>query len=256
MRTLKYIPSRSKHYLACPYFLKLSNMVKIPIDEPHIVGIRRTQLFKDHVIERLAQRRGIEPVRTQKLIDVILNRRLILIAKKLDIVFFSTSDIGMEIEMFKPDVIETTVGDNIEVNVKSIKNIDVPGPHHYLQSFVYKLALEKALKGTTMKPFNVSASLLYWNFEHYPIWRGENEPNIEDFSTYLSGVSSEAFFSEERIDNEQPRCSDSLREIALLEPQDDETKCEICVGKFCCDVFNKIEFKDKYKWFSKFQPCE
>ena len=256
MKILKYIPSRSKHYMACPYFLKLSNMIKIPIDEPHIVGIRRTQLFKDKVIERLAKKRGIEPVRTQRPIDIILSRGLILIAKKLDIIFFSASDIAMEIEMFKPDVIETTVGENIEVNVKSIKNIDVPSSHHYLQAFVYKLALEKALKGTTMKPFKVSASLLYWSFEHYPVWRGENEPDMEDFSKYLSGVSSEAFFSEEKIIDEQLPCADCLQKIATLEPQDDENKCKICVGKFCCDVFNQVEFKDKYKWFSKFQFCE
>lgn len=216
MKTLKYIPSRSSRYLACPYFLKLSNMVKIPIDEPHIVGIRRTQLFKDHVIERLAQGRGIEPVRTQKLIDVILTRGLILIAKKLDTIFYSTSDIGLEIEMFKPDIIETTIGESIEVNVKSIKNIDAPDSHHYLQSFVYKLALEKALEGTTTKPFKVTASLLYWNFDHYPIWRSENEPDIEDFRAHLSGLSAKAFFSEEKIDDEQGRCADILHKVASL----------------------------------------
>ena len=89
-----------------------------------------------------------------------------------------------------------------------------------------------------------------------PFGEGESEPDIEEFSTYLSGVSSEAFFSEEKMDDEQPLCDDCLSKIASLEPQDDEAKCEICVGKFCCDVFNQIEFKDKYKWFSKFQPCE
>ena len=119
MKTLKYIPSRTRHYVACPYFLKLSNLVKIPIDEPHIVGIRRNQLFKDHVIERLAQRRGVQPIRTQKLIDVILNRGLILIAKKIDTIFFSTPDVGLEIEMSKPDIIETTIGETIEVKIQT-----------------------------------------------------------------------------------------------------------------------------------------
>lgn len=256
MKTLKYIPSRSKHYLACPYFLKLSNMVKIPIAEPHVVGIRRTQLFKDHVIEHMARKRGIEPFRTQKPIDIILNRGLILMAKKLDAVFFTTSDVGMVIEMFKPDVIETTDnGKDIEVTVKSIKNIDIPSSHHYVQSFVYKLALEKALEGTTMKPFKVSASLIYWNFDHYPIRRDENDTDIEDFRDHLSSLSSQDFFSEENIDDEQSHCTNSLLEIASLEPQDNEAKCENCIGKFCCDVFNQIEFKDKYKWFSKCECC-
>ncbi|MDA8082185.1 MAG: hypothetical protein M0024_00840 [Nitrospiraceae bacterium] len=256
MKTIKYIPSQTRHYLACPYFLKLSNSVKIPIDEPHIIGIRRTQLFKDHVIARLGQNLGKEPFRTQKLLDLILNRGLMLIAKKIETVFFSTSDIGLEIEMFKPDIIETTMRENIGVNIKSIKNIEQPEEHHYLQSIVYKLALEKALEGATLKPFKVTASLLHWNTEHYPVSRNDNDTDIEGFSSHLSNVSSQAFFSEEKIDEEQGNYTDMLRDIASLEPQDDEEKCEHCHGKFCCDVHNQIPFRDKYKWFSRFQPYE
>lgn len=53
---LKFVPSRSIHYLHCPYFLKLSNIVNIPIDEPHIVAIQKAQQFKKLVVNRLALR--------------------------------------------------------------------------------------------------------------------------------------------------------------------------------------------------------
>ena len=221
--TLKYVPSRSIHYLKCPYFLKLSNIVDIPIDEPHIVGIQKTQLFKNEVIERLARRKGLTLIKAQRPLDIILNRGLILISTKLDTVFYQTEHVSMLIHMFKPDVVETSqTGEIIKVNVKSIKNTYDLKEHHYLQSFVYKLALEKALVGATIKKYKVVPSIIYWKADSsHQLEAGKD---IEGFSTMLANISEHDLFSETDISDEQTFCINSLQKIGTLNPQQDKTK--------------------------------
>ncbi len=246
---LKYTPSKTKQYVHCAYFLKLSNTVKIPIEEPHIVGIRRTQLFKDEVIGRLSIRKGFEPVRAQKPLYLILNPGFYLIQKKIDAAIYETDDVSLIINMFKPDLIETKIdGDNIYLNVKSIRNTDELNLAHYLQAYIYKLALEKTLMGSTIKTISIAPSIISWNYKDYPL-RDNADLDIEEFSSHLSG---DDFFSEINMSEDQQLYADKIKEIALLEPQEDKTKCDSCEGQFCCDVYHDIEFFDRFAWFDKF----
>jgi hypothetical protein len=228
--------------------------VDIPIDEPHVVGIQKTQLFKNEVIGRLARRKGLTLIKAQRPLDIILNRGLILISTKLNTVFYETEHVSMLIYIFKPDVVETSqTGEIIKVNVMSIKNTYNLKEYHYLQFFVYKLALEKALVGTTMKKYKVVPSIIYWKADSsHQLEAGEYE-DIEGFSSMLSSISEHDLFSETDISDEQTFCINSLQRIGTLNPQQDKTKCESCVGKLCCDVFNEIDFIDKHKWFDKFR---
>lgn len=232
---LKFVPSRSSHYLHCPYFLKLSNLFNILIDEPHIVAIQKAQQFKKLVVNRLAFRKKVSLTVAQKPLD-FLKPGLMSGSMNLNVDFFSIDQVSMVIGIFKPDVIETAhSGDIIEINIKSIKNTTRTERHHYLQAFVYKLALEKALEEMTIRPYKVSSSVVYWSADHYP------DDENEDPGVFIARFSSDAFFTEFVLtDDEQAFCVSSLHQIASLEPQKEKSKCERCIGNLHCDVYSKM----------------
>lgn len=233
---LKFVPSRSSHYLYCSYFLRLSNFVNISINEPPIVAIQRAQQFKKLVINRLAVNKGVNPTGAKKPLD-FLKPGLMSGSMNLNVNFFSTESISLAIGMFKPDVIETVNNGQVtEISIKSIKNKNKPEEHHYLQTFVYKLALEKALKEMTIRPLKVRSSVIYWNENYYP----DNEN--ENLTEFMARFSSDAFFTElDLTDNEHAFCVSSLHRIASLEPKKERSECEGCIGQLYCDAYSNMD---------------
>lgn len=183
----------------------------------------------------MAFRKGIDLTGAKKPLD-FLKPGLMSGSMNLNVNFFSIDGVSMTVGMFKPDVIETVhAGEVTEINIKSIKNTNMPKRHHYLQTFVYKLALEKALKAMTIRPFKVRSSVIYWSENYYP--NNENENPAE----FIARFSSDAFFTEfDFTDNEQAFCVSSLHRIASLEPKKEKSECEGCIGNLYCDIYNKM----------------
>lgn len=224
--------------------MKLSNTVKIRIEEPHIVALQRWQFFKNAIVQKLSLNHGACPKKVQRPIDIILSEGLLEFTKKLDLDFFSTDKAIFTINMFKPALIEVRKSQGFTlINIMTIKNTAEPKDYHYLQAFVYKLILEEALKGTTIKPYKVGMSLIY---------RNSNILLADDIDNFNLHMNAMDFFIEEKTD--QNLCGlTNLTEIASLKAQQDKSKCETCVGMQYCDIYHNIDYKDKFAWFRKFE---
>jgi hypothetical protein len=229
---LKFVPSRARYYVKCPYFLCLSNNRGIHIPYPQIAS-RKGNYFERNVILRISDKTGYEINRADRVTDLLKADGLYTLNRKVDTEFYAEKNIGLKVGMLKPDLIlseKTSRG--VLITVLEIKNSRFLRPYHYLQAYVYKLTLERFLSQRTKAPVHVGASMIHLKEGFCP----EDEFEL-DFRSFQERIAAMGFDSL-AIDNfMNPRSGIALRralqKIASLRPNTME--CNTCPGTDKCE---------------------
>ncbi len=229
---LKFIPSRARYYIKCPYFLYLSNTRNIHIPYSRIAS-RKGNLFEEVVDRRVSEEAGCGIKKALRVIDLLQAEGLYTLNRKVDTEFYSWNNIGLRVKMLKPDLILSERSESgIGITVLEIKNCDCMMSYHYLQAYVYKLTLEKFLTQETGEPVRVGARMIHLKKGCFP--RYESGDDFETFAERISGMKSDYLVIRDFVDGESELVLQrTLREIASL--QANTTECDTCPGAEKCD---------------------
>lgn len=232
---LKFVPSRSRYYIKCPYFLYLSNIKDIYIPYPRIAS-RKGNLFEGVVLDRFSGKTGYDITKANRVTDLIGADGLYTLNKRVNTEFFAKGNVAFRVGVLKPDLLlsERTNG-GIRITVLEIKNSDRLLPYHFLQAYVYKLTLEKLLFQTTSVSLQIGATMVHLK-EGFCSEDG-CEADFGIFRERIAGMTIESLVVKDFSDPESEIALQSaLCSIASLQP--DITECATCPGvRKCEEVF-------------------
>ncbi len=228
---LKFVPSQARYYIRCPYFLYLSNVKDIYIPYPRLAS-RKGNFFEGVVHERVSEKSGYRINKARHLTDLIKTEGLYTLNKKVDTEFYTAENVGLRVLMLKPDLILSENTENgFIITILEIKNCDFLMPYHYLQAYVYKLALEKFLRQETDVPVRVAASMICREEGFFR--EGEHEDDFSVFMERISGVTIDSLVVRDFVDTEsESMLQGELRRIATLEAN--IVECKTCPGAEKC----------------------
>ncbi len=229
---LKFVPSRARYYIRCPYFLYLSNHKEIHVPYPQIAG-RKGNYFERIVLKRISEETGYEISKAAQVTDLLKADGFYTLNKRIDTEFFAEKNIGFRVGMLKPDLIlSEKAKSSIQITILEIKNCDLLKPYHYLQAYIYKLALARFLSQRTRIPVSIGASMIHREKGFYP--EDEFESDFEIFRKRIAMMNSNSLVVKNFMDVESEiELNRALRKIASLQPNTGE--CDACPGAYACE---------------------
>ena len=188
-KIFRIVPSKSIHYLRCPHFLFVSNLVNVYIEHPPIIGIQRAMKFKKTVIARISDSLHKKPVFINNPVDMLDKDGLFLMRSNIEFPIYSVSDLDIIIPILQPDFLHSEKIDNrLNVSVCTIKNVMQPRFDQLFQAYLYKLAIYNKLLDVTYKPPIVHATVIHWKDESLLKKYEETEYTEEDISFLRAGL--------------------------------------------------------------------
>ena len=101
---LKFVPSRARYYIRCPYFLYLSNNKEIYIPYSQIAR-QKGNFFEKIVLNRISEKTGYEISKAKQVTDLLKRGGLYTLNKQVDTEFYVTENVVFKVGMLKPDLI-------------------------------------------------------------------------------------------------------------------------------------------------------
>ncbi len=227
---LKFVPSRARYYISCPYFLFLSNHKEIRIPYPQMAS-RKGKFFEKNVLRTISEETGHKINRVMQVVDLLRADGLYTLNKRVDTEFYAAGTTGFKVVMLRPDLILSKMTEGgVHVTILEIKNADCLRPYHYLQAYVYKLTLERFLSQRTSVLFHIGVSMIHPEKGLYP--EDGSDFGIFEERTATMNIDSLAF------DNLMSPKSEialqrALQRIASLRPNTAE--CGRCPGADKCE---------------------
>ena len=227
---LKFVPSRARYYIRCPYFLYLSNMKDIYIPYPQIAS-RKGNFFEGVVLDKVSGQAGHEISRANQVTDILNADGLYTLSKRVDTEFYAGENIGFKVGILKPDLIlSERAGSGFQITVLEIKNCDRLMPYHYLQAYVYKLTLERFLSQRTGMPVHVEAGMIHLREDFFS--KDESEADFGTFREKIAAMNMNSLVIKNFV-NLESEMQKTLGEIASL--QANITECGTCPGAEKCE---------------------
>lgn len=228
---LKFVPSRARYYLKCPYFLYLSNIRDIYMPYSQLAS-RKGSLFEKRALGRISEQRGHDIAKAVDVIDLLNGNGLYILNKKVDTEFYSTDDVGLRVSMLKPDLILSEKTESgVKISVLEIKNADCVMPYHYLQAYVYKLTLEKLLKQRTGVQVCIGMSIIHRKGGFAP--DSSREIDLGIVRGRIDVVTLDSLVVRDfEIQGSDFLLQQTLQRIATLRPN--VTECSTCPGAGRC----------------------
>lgn len=239
---LKFVPSRARYYMRCPYFLYLSNNKEIRIPYPQIAS-RKGYFFEGIVLKRISEETGYEISKAAQVTDLLSADGLYILNKRVDTEFYAEKNVGFKVGMLRPDLIlSEKAKSSVQITIMEIKNSDCLRPYHYLQAYIYKLALERFLSQRARVPVHVAARMIHPEKGFYP--EDGSGSDFEIFRERTSALTSTSLVVRNFINLESEiSLNETLRKIASLQPNTAE--CDTCPGADECDhgKWDGLEYK-------------
>lgn len=228
----KFVPSRARYYIKCPYFLHLSNNKEIYIPYSQIAS-QKGNFFEKLLLNRISEKTGYEISKAKQVTDLLKASGLYTLNKQVHTEFYVTGNVVFRVGMLKPDLIlSRKAKDNIEITIIEIKHSDDLKVYHYLQAYIYKLTLEKLLSDRLTMPIHIRVNMIHRRKRSYP--QDECESDFEIFKENLTTMNLESFIVENYIDKQSEIVlSQALQNIASLEANTAE--CNACPGAGQCE---------------------
>jgi hypothetical protein len=229
---LKFVPSRARYYIKCPYFLYLSNAINIYISYP-LLASRKGNFFEGIVMQKFSGGTGYEIRRANQVTDLLEAEGLYTLNKRADTEFYASGNVGLSVGILKPDlVLSEKTQEGMRITILEIKNVDCLMPYHYLQAYVYKLTLERLLAQTTLVPIQIGAKMIHLDKGFYS--KGECEADFPIFRERLAGMNIDSVVVNSFVTPESESAFQTdLRRIASLKA--DTAECATCPGARNCD---------------------
>ncbi len=121
-RTFKFVQSRARHYIRCPYFLYLSNYKEIYVPYSQIAS-QRGSFFERSVLASISQKTGYDIVRVKQGTDLLIGTGLYAFNKQVNTEFYANGSIALGVGTLKPDIILSEIsGNSAEITIMEIKN--------------------------------------------------------------------------------------------------------------------------------------
>jgi len=228
----KFVPSRARYYIRCPYFLYLSNNKEIYIPYSQIAS-RKGNFFEKLTLNRISEKTGYEISKAKQVTDLLRASGLYTLNKQVNTEFYVAGNVVFKVGMLKPDLILSEKAKNsIEITIIEIKHSDDLKVYHYLQAYIYKLTLEKLLSGRIKMPIHIRVSMMHREKGCYP--QEEYESDFGIFRENLLTMHLESLIVENYIDIESElMLNQVLQDIASLEANTAE--CHACPGADQCE---------------------
>jgi len=232
---LKFVPSRARYYIRCPYFLYLSNNKEIYIPYSQIAS-QKGNFFEKIILNRISEKTGYEISKAKQVTDLLKRGGLYTLNKQVDTEFYVTENVVFKVGMLKPDLILSEKAKNsIEITIIEIKHSDDLKVYHHLQAYIYKLTLEKLLSDKIKMPIHIRVSMIHREKGCYP--QDEYESDFSSFKERLVTMNLESFIVENYTDIESEIVlSQTLQNIASL--QANTAECNACPGAGQCEHAN------------------
>jgi hypothetical protein len=228
----KFVPSRARYYIRCPYFLYLSNNKEIYIPYSQIAS-QKGNFFEKLTLNRISEKTGYEISKANQVTDLLRASGLYTLNKQVDTEFYVTGNVVFKVGMLKPDLILSEKAQNsIEITIIEIKHSDDLKVYHYLQAFIYKLTLEKLLSDRIRMPIHIRVRMIHREKGCYP--QEEYESDFGIFRKNLLMMDFESLIVENSIDIESEIILNQvLQDIASL--QANTAECDACPGAGQCE---------------------
>ncbi len=227
---LKFVPSRARYYISCPYFLFLSNHREIRIPYPQMAS-RKGKFFEKNVLRTISKETGHEIDKAVQVADLLKADGLYTLNKRVDTEFYAAGNIGFKVVMLRPDlVLSKMIESGVHVTILEIKNSDCLRPYHYLQAYVYKLTLERFLSQRTSVPVHIAISMIHPEKGFYP--EDGSDFRIFEERTATMNIDSLAFDNSMSLRSEIA-LQRALQRIASLQPN--TAACNTCPGADKCE---------------------
>jgi hypothetical protein len=228
---LKFVPSRARYYIKCPYFLYLSNIKNIYIPYPRIASLKGN-FFESVVLDRFSGETGYEIGKAKQVTDLLEADGLYTLNKRVNIEFYAEGNVGFRVGILKPDLIlsEMTSG-KIRITVMEIKNSDCLMPYHLLQAYVYKLTLERLLSQATPIPVQIGVRMIHLEEGFHS--RVVCEADFGIFRERLAGMTIDSLVKSFVNQESEIVLQSALQRIASLQP--DLAECATCPGLRKCE---------------------
>ena len=228
----KFVPSRARYYIRCPYFLYLSNNKEIYIPYSQIAS-QKGNFFEKLTLNRISEKTGYEINKAKQVTDLLRASGLYTLNKQVDTEFYVTGNVVFKVGMLKPDLILSEKAQNsIEITIIEIKHSDDLKVYHYLQAFIYKLTLEKLLSDRIRMPIHIRVRMIHREKGCYP--QEEYESDFGIFRKNLLMMDFESLIVENSIDIESEIILNQvLQDIASL--QANTAECDACPGAGQCE---------------------
>jgi hypothetical protein len=229
---LKFVPSRARYYIKCPYFLYLSNNKEIRIPYPQIAS-RKGNFFEKSVLRRISEKAGYEINKASHVIDILKADGLYTLNKRVNTEFYAEKNIRFKVGMLKPDLIlSEKTRRRVQITILEIKNSDCLRPYHYLQAYVYKLTLERFLSQRTRVPIHIGASMIHLEKGFYPEDEFESDFGIFEERIATMNINSLVINNFMNLKSEIA-LQRALQRIASL--QANTAECDTCPGAYECE---------------------